>query len=285
MKKLLFMLLRYLGLAKLFRYLKQKDKITILLFHDIDAKTAEQTFKYLSERYNIIDLDTYIEAHQKKDPAQIPKNALIITFDDGHIGNYEMLDAVKKYKVPLTIFLCTSIINTHRHFWFMYDKRSISKAELKQKSNQQRLKLLAKDGFFQEKRFKQAQALNKEQIDKMSSIINMQAHTMFHPILPRCNNEEARQEIIQSKTMLEKKYGFKINTIAYPNGDYCDRDIKIAKEAGYTCGITVDYGFNDLNTDLFKLKRFSVNDTKDINELAVKSSGLWAFLKSKKEYA
>lgn len=281
MKKLRFKLLRYLGFAKLFRFLFQGDKVTILLFHDIDIKTAEQTFSYLTKEYNIIDLDTYIEAHMTKDYDKIPKNAMIITFDDGHIGNYDILPVIEKYNIPVTIFLCASIIDTTRHFWFSTEVTEISESEIKAKSNQERLNFLEKKGFWQEREFDTPEALSKKQIKQMSEHVNMQSHTCFHPILPKCSNSDAHKEIIESKKILEEDYGLTINTIAYPNGDYSDRDIEIVKKAGYSCAITVDSGFNTLESDLFRLKRVSVNDTKDINELIVKSSGIWAFLKSR----
>ena len=281
MNKLLFKILRYLGFAKLFRFLFQRNRVTIVLFHDVDTDRAEQAFKYLLSQYNIINLDSYIEAHSKKNYNQIPKNALIITFDDGHIGNYNMLPVIKKYNIPITIFLCASIVDTHREFWFKYDKTSIRKSELKQKTNKERLNILKKDGFLQDKEFYFPQALSKGQIIEMSEYINMQSHTLFHPILPKCSDADAKEEIVKSKEILEDKYSFNINTISYPNGDYSDRDIEIAKKAGYRCGITVDFGFNTLDNDIFKLKRISLNDSDDINELIVKSSGLWAFLKSR----
>ena len=53
----------------------------------------------------------------------------------------------------------------------------------------------------------------------------------------------------------------------------------MAQEAGYECAITVDPGFNSQNTDLFKLKRLSIKDDADVNELIVKASGLWAYTK------
>jgi len=280
-RRLVFKILRYLGLAKIFKFLFQRDNITIILLHDIDKKRAEMTFSYLSKEYNIIDLNQYIEAHKKRDFSKIPKYAMIITFDDGHINNYQMLDAIKKYKTPVTIFLCASIINTKRHFWFMYNKLPISKSELKEKSNKERLEILKKYGFEQEKEFETPQALTKEQIEEMKAYVNMQSHTCFHPILPKCTYQEAKEEIEKSKEILEKEYNLNINAIAYPNGDYSNRDIKIAKEAGYECGITVDYGFNNQNSNIFKLKRISVNDTDDINELIVKASGLWAFLNTR----
>ncbi len=84
----------------------------------------------------------------------------------------------------------------------------------------------------------------------MRKCVNFQSHTLFHPILPNCSDEEARIEIINSKKKLEIEYGLVINSIAYPNGDYSERDILLAKEAGYKCGITVDFGFNTINTDV-----------------------------------
>jgi peptidoglycan/xylan/chitin deacetylase (PgdA/CDA1 family) len=278
MNKFLFKSLKYLGLASLFRLIFQRDKITILLFHDIDATTAMQTFKYLSSKYNIIDLDTYITAQKMKDYSSIPKYAMIITFDDGHIQNHSMIPAIERYNIPITIFLCSSIVGTHRHFWFLHGL-----AELKKEENKTRLERLEERGFAEEREYKNPVALTKEQIKQMSKskYINFQSHTLFHPILPKCSDSDARREIIQSKEILEQQYNLKINAIAYPNGDYSSRDIEIAKEAKYKCAITVDFGFNTLETDIFRLKRVSVNDKKDMSELIVKASGLWAFLKTR----
>ena len=114
----------------------------------------------------------------------------------------------------------------------------------------------------------------------MSSFVNFQSHTLFHPILPNCTDEEAKREIINSKLILESDYKLRINAIAYPNGDYSERDILLCKEAGYECGITVDHGFNTIDTDLFRLKRFSINDTNNIDELIVRASGVYSFFKT-----
>lgn len=118
----------------------------------------------------------------------------------------------------------------------------------------------------------------------MKHYVNFQSHTLFHPILPKCNNDEARVEICNSKEILEREYMLEINAISYPNGDYSERDILLAKEAGYKCGITVDFGFNSIKTDVFRLKRLSVNDTSNLDELIVKASGVWSFLKRKNGY-
>ncbi|MGB5553211.1 MAG: polysaccharide deacetylase family protein [Flavobacteriaceae bacterium] len=279
LKKLLFKLLRFSGLPFLCRELIQRDKVTILLFHDIDSAAAKKSFLYLQKKYSIIALDTYLDAVKNGTP--LPPKALIITFDDGHIKNYDLLPTIKTLKIPVTIFLCAAIINTNRHFWFKHKDLSIPRFQLKRKRNKEKLKLLAEEGFQQNKEFEKPQAMNKEQILAMAPYVNMQAHALYHPIFPNCTDQEVWKEIYDSKQILEAEYNFDINTIAYPNGDYSLRDIEMVKKAGYQCAVTVDYGFNTIASDPYRLKRLDVNDTNDLNELIVKASGLWGFFKTR----
>ncbi len=281
MKKLFYKILRYSGLVFFFREVIQRNKVTLLLYHDLSREAAEKTFPYLKKHYNVIPLNDFVAACQSKNGKNLPKKALIITFDDGHLGNYHLLPLVREMKLPVTIFLCAGIINTHRHYWFMYNHPDISKSKLKRVSNQERLKILRGFGFTPDREFQTPQAMNRQQVLELKNDFDLQAHTMSHPCLPRCNSEEAREEIFKSKQVLEQDYGLKIDSIAYPNGDYSDRDLALVKEAGYACGVTVDYGFNTVHSDLFRLKRLSVNDTANLDELAVKASGVWQFFKTK----
>jgi len=280
MRKFIFKALRYSGLPFLIRSFIQRKKVTIVLFHNPEVAAADMAFKYLKSKYNIIDLKDYVNALKSQNFSSIPSRPMIITFDDGHIKNYELLPIIKKYNVPITIFLCASIINTNRHFWFNKKVEGVVGSDLKSLPNIERLALLNNHGFDQNQEYENAQALNEFQIKEMAPFVNMQSHTLFHPILPKCKIDDAKVEIGDSKKLLEEKYNLKINSISYPNGDYSMRDIKLSKDAGYECGITVDFGFNNFNADLFRLKRISVNDTRDLNELIVKSTGLWGFFKT-----
>jgi peptidoglycan/xylan/chitin deacetylase (PgdA/CDA1 family) len=280
----MFRFIRFTGLPFIFRELIQRKKITILLFHDITEPTAEMTFRYLSKKYNVIPLNTLIEAIEQKDKSKIPEKALVITFDDGLIGNYKILETAIKYNLPITIFLCAAIINTNKSYWFKHQKIQASREDLKKITTRERLEFLSKLGLDIEKEYDQPQALQKTHIDEMKKYINFQGHTMYHPILPMCEYSDARKEIFQSKAILEKDFGLNINTISYPNGDYSERDIQLAKEAGYRCGITVDFGFNTIHSDIFRLKRISISDMPDINEVCVKASGVWAFFKTLNGY-
>lgn len=251
------------------------------MFHDITVEKAVHVFTFLKKHYNVIPLSDYLEA--VKTGRHLPSKAMIITFDDGFAGNYQLLPLIKKFHIPLTIFLCSDIVGTHRHFWSNHCEKFISFDDiehLKTLPNSELLEKLKKFGFEQTKEFDDTQALTREQIEEMRPWVDFQAHTCFHPILPQCDDDTARDEITLSKQHLERDFGFVINTLAYPNGDYSPRDIRLAKEAGYTCAITVDPGYNDLQTDLFRLKRFSVNEVPTMDEFIVKASGCFAIIKN-----
>lgn len=279
LKRTLVAVLYYSGLPFLLREFVQKRKVTIVVFHDPSIPVTERYFRWLSAHYNIISLDKYLSARQTGDLSKLPPKALIITMDDGHLGNYKLLPLTKQYSIPITIFLCSGIVDTNRHFWFMYEKLPSSSDILKKVTEKTRVKILAESGFDREKEFEHPQALNKKQISEMKQFINFQSHTVFHPCLPQCSDEESQYEIVQSKDQLEKEFNLSVNALAYPNGDYSEREVLLARQAGYTCAALVGHGYNDAATDLFKLRRLSVSDNDDTKLLAIKASGLWSYLK------
>jgi len=277
--KLVFKILRYSGLPFIFRELVQRNKVTIMMFHDVNKRIAYQSFQYLSSHYNIISLQQFKAAIQTKNQELLPPKAMVITFDDGHKQNFDIASILKDFQVPATIFLCSGIVNTNRHFWFKSNPTGRATDELKKLPNQTRLKLLAEAGFEQDLDFPERQALTKAEIEQMRSGIDFQAHTVFHPCLPTCQDEESWQEIVQCKETLEQEYQLEINAFAYPNGDHGQREVDFLQKAGYDLAVTVEPGFNSIASDPFRLKRLSSNDTADMNELIVKSSGLWGVLK------
>lgn len=278
MKNAIFKFIRYTGMPLLFREWVQRRKITILLFHDMPAESAGWAFAWLKQHYNLIGLQDYLKAVQLG--SRLPNKAAIITFDDGHASNYELLPIIKQLQIPITIFLCSDIVGTHRHFWFKHSKElHQNHGHLKKISNDGRLEALKPYGFEQTQEYDDLQALTHEQIEEMRPWVDFQSHTCFHPCLPQCDDETAQKELSLSKQHLEQDYALEINTISYPNGDYTEREIRLSQEAGYSCGITVDPGYNDMHTDLFRLKRISVNDAHTKDELIVKASGCFALMK------
>jgi len=277
--KLVFFVFRFSLIPFFIREVIQRKSVTIILYHDIKPELAEKHFKILTKKYNIISLRNFLDAYKSGEVHRLGPKLLIVTFDDGRKDNYKLLPLFEKYKIPATIFLCAGVIDTYRHFWFKHVQGKTNIDFYRKVSNKSRLAILKNNGFEEIKEFADRQSLTRKEIDEMKEAIDFQSHVMFHPCLPYCSDEKAYEEIVHSKNILEDDYGLNIYAISYPNGDYCDRDIRIAKEAGYQCGITVDIGFNSQTTDLFRLKRFCIRDEADINELLVKASGLWAYLK------
>jgi peptidoglycan/xylan/chitin deacetylase (PgdA/CDA1 family) len=278
LRNTVFKLLRYSGLPWLVRETLQRRRVTIAMFHDIAPDLAEQVFGYLAKTYHVIALDDYLAARRAGDASRLPDKALIITLDDGHIRNHTLLPVLENLNLPVTIFLCAGIVDTNRHYWFKYKHSEINTNALKLVPNQIRLAKLAHVGFQPEREFDTPLALTKTQIRDMQARVNFQSHTVFHPCLPTCTDAEARAEIFDSKKILERDFGLRINALAYPNGDYCDRDIDLIKQAGYDCAIAVDFGYNTLKTDLYRLKRLSVDDTDNVDTVCVKVSGVWTLL-------
>lgn len=277
-RRFCFFLIRCTLIPLLVRELIQRKKITIILYHDIKPETAEKQFKLLQSKYNIIALKDYVEAKKLGNVDKLPPKSLIITFDDGHKNNYSLRPILKKYNIPITIFLCSSIVDTNRHFWFKHGLTNSQQQNLKKLPDEKRSEILMKFNFDDTKEYEDRQALSKDEIEEMKEIVDFQSHTMFHPVLTKCSLGRTEKEILQSKKDLELNYGLRIYALSYPNGNYSDREILIANNADYECGITLDPGFNSQDTDLFRLKRICLLDDTGISELLVKSSGVWDYI-------
>ncbi len=279
-RKAIFIFCRLTLIPFLIRELVQRNRVTIIYFHDIKKDMFERDIEALKSKYNIISLKDYILAKKENRVDKLPKKSLIVTFDDGYKSNFDLMPIFIKYNIPVTIFLCSGLISTNRHFWFLHPTTIRNYEYFKKMPNNKRLDIFESFGFEENKEFDDRQTLSKDEIDKMKNIVDFQSHTVFHPILPECSNKRSCEEIGKSKQDLESLYGFKIYAISYPNGDYTDRDIFFAYEKGYICGLTCDVGFNSQDTDIFKLRRINIPFDSDTNELLTRTCGFWHLIKT-----
>lgn len=274
MRRLIFKLLRWTGVPFLLREVLQRNRVSILCYHDPRAQDFERHVRLLSRRYNIIPLQRYLD-WRRRPGIGMPPRALVLTLDDGHKNNYQLRELLQRADIPVTIFLCSGIVGTKRHFWWT-NAPTERLDELKRLSDHERREALRLRGFTETKDFLERQALSGEEIFRLRSLVDFQSHTKFHPILPQCDDLRAADEIRNSKRDLEARFGLHIYAFAYPNGDYSERDLELVRHAGYECALTIDGGYNDVRTDLFRLRRIPMHDAADDDELMVKASGLWA---------
>lgn len=272
--------LRLSGLPWILRHTQQKNKATILLFHQPEPSFFDKAITILKKRYNIIPFSFFLESLKNK-TIKLPERSIIITFDDGRSENFHLLPVLEKHKITATIFLISGIADTMQHPWFYAVKDRQLKESMKKMSDSARLAALKRYGFEEDQIFENRIMLNKEEIQSMqkSGLVEFGAHTLSHPILPKCSDSKAAKEIQLSKITTEILTHHPCSVLSFPNGEYSERDIRICKKAGYEAAITLDTGYNTRNTDPFRLKRISVPDSGTISELLVKASGAWAFFK------
>src|SRR5262249_43161506 len=185
-----------------------------------------------------------------------------------------------KHDVPVTIFLCSGLIDTRRRFWFRHEATSAIVQQLKTVPDGERLAILCEAGFEETKEFDARQALSASELQGLKTKADFQSHTVFHPILPRCSSERAGAEITTSKLALQTRLGNEVYAFAYPNGEYSERELRLVEKAGYRCALTLDRGCNTARTPLFRLRRICIPDDAGRPELLVKASGLWGRIRA-----
>ncbi|PWE00281.1 polysaccharide deacetylase family protein [Marinilabilia rubra] len=281
LNKLLFQNIRYSGISAFTRNTLQKRKVTILMFHQPNPVFFEKAILELGKRYNFISFDDFLNFQGGK-TEDLPTKSMIITLDDGWKSNFDLLPVIKKLRTPVAIFLMSGLIDTMFLPWFSFVDNRRKKESLKKVSDSGRMAELKHKGFEETREFSERVILNKDEIREMqaSGLVTFGSHTLFHPILPKCNDAKASREINLSKENIEAITGIECNLFSFPNGEYSERDIRLCQKAGYKAAVTLDVGFNKSGCDLYRLKRISVPDQGSISELLVKSSGLWAFVKT-----
>lgn len=274
-RRLVFFVIRLTGLPFVIRRLIQKRRVSIVCYHDPDPQTFDRHIRCLKDRYTIIPLERYVHWRANAGGSRLPPSPLVVTLDDGRRGNAKLLPVLRRHRVPATLFVCSGIVATHRHFWWTKTGDAASRERLKRLDDDARLRWLAGRGFTETSEYKDRQALSMEELDALGEIADLQSHTRFHPILPRCTTRRVREEMESSKRQLEQALGRPVYALAYPNGAYTDREVHVARQAGYACAVTTEGGYNDSTTDLFRLRRIGIPDHASVSEVIVRASGLW----------
>ncbi|MFC1510450.1 polysaccharide deacetylase family protein [Candidatus Omnitrophota bacterium] len=91
-----------------------------------------------------------------------------------------------------------------------------------------------------------------------SSLFEIGAHTVHHPMLSRLLPEEQEKEIVCSKHDLEELLNEPITSFCYPHGDYSKETVKILKSLRFKNACTVTQGTVERNNDPFLLPRVGV---------------------------
>lgn len=245
----------------------------------------------LASGFNVLPLSEAIERLVKR---SLPPRAACITFDDGYRDNFTVASPVmQRYGLPSTIFVSTGFLDGGR-MWNDSVIEAIRKAP-GQILDAQSLKLgvhqIATDAeraqtidklLEQLKYLPFAQRLARvtelcdliganlptnlmmssdEVIAARRANIEIGAHTVNHPILTQIDDQQARNEMAESKARLEQILNEKITLFAYPNGrpdqDYATRHAQMVKDAGFKMAVSTASGAASVGSDLYQLPRYA----------------------------
>jgi peptidoglycan/xylan/chitin deacetylase (PgdA/CDA1 family) len=232
-----------------------------------------------------VSLDLVVGALRSGDWDALPPRPLVITIDDGHARNLQLTDAFRRHGVRPALFICTQIVGTLRHFWFL-DGGPEAVESLKALPEAQRLAELERRDFSQQRDYGPAhrQALSAGELEAMRPHWDVESHGRFHPVLTRVADQQARDEIEASRTEVEELAGGPCAHFSYPLGAYGPREVELARQAGYSSARTVDIGWNGPRTDPYRLKILSVADDLSATMLAAELTGLkWLIRLLKRE--
>ncbi len=212
-------------------------RIPILTYHSIDDSGSvistsrekfQQQMQYLSDKsFQIISLKDILTCIKEKQP--FPEKAVAITFDDGFKSNYEVaFPILKKFGYTATIFMVSGRCGYNNKWLGQLDEIPVM------------------------------DLLEWDEITEMSDYgIEFGAHTLGHPHLPQLTLKEAKKEIIESKTLLEKHTGNDVIFFDYPYGEESEEIKKIVKDE-FQCAFSTDMEFTTLQSDIYSMTRIEM---------------------------
>lgn len=275
------------------------SRLVILMYHrvlpefdplrpdDVTLRVFSRCMRTLKRFFNVLPL---CEAVERLKTGTLPRRAVSITFDDGYADNaISAAPVLASLSLPATVFVASgyldggrmwndAVIETiRRNSDDFLDFDGIGRLPLGDTAERLRaidtvlkhLKHLPLD-----ERHRQVRALaghSKETVGQdlmmtsaqvaalTDSGIDVGAHTVRHPILATLPEAAASEEIVESKSALEKITGREVVLFAYPNGrpgvDYRDADVKTVQRSGFKAAVSTSWGSAGRESDLYQLPR------------------------------
>lgn len=110
---------------------------------------------------------------------------------------------------------------------------------------------------------------------QQSGFVDIQSHTLNHPMLTRLPPEKANVEVKQSRRILEQRFGKSVSVFCYPYGDYNKEIIQMVRDAGYSLAFTTKGGEWHSYNSRFELSRMRLSTTDTKERLAWKIKHLF----------
>jgi peptidoglycan/xylan/chitin deacetylase (PgdA/CDA1 family) len=167
-----------------------------------------------------------------------------VTFDDGYRDNLlAAAPVLEEFEIPATIFLPSRIIDGELPFhWYEEPPPALSWDEVGE--------LVA------------------------GGLVDVQSHTLTHPLLPQVDAARSYREIAGSKREIEAHVPYSLSSFCYPAGLYGAREVEYVRDAGYAAAVTTNPGVNGGGGELLELQRTLIYGADDIRTFGAKVDGV-----------
>lgn len=250
--------------------LKKKYEMPVIMYHRviegreeekgvhgtyITIDKFEQHMKYLKDKgYKTVTFEDLKNGNYRH---RFDKGNkwIVLTFDDGYKDNYtNAFPILKKYGFKSVIYLLGTL---------KYNKWDVDNPNNPEK---------------------EFPLMDDNEILEMQEYgIEFGGHSMTHSKMSQIEKEIAHQEIIESRDILEKKLGKKMECFAYPYGDRDEGVRKFVREEGYEFAVATDSGDISFQEDLYNIRRIGIFPTNGLRSFKRKVSGKYNFIKIKRE--
>lgn len=287
------LVLRSLSREKLSIFLFHKIPLEASRLAPYDLAYADfvKLLDYVKEHFRVVPLD---DALDLLSTGKLPPSAACLTFDDGYNGWVEhVMPALLERGLHATFFVTTGQFSG-KPMWHERVEQALSLLplgslklldtelnELDIADETMRLQCLRRIEQYlkylplarRESLIERLESMSAAQPQALSRMLeedvrtlhakgfSIGAHTVNHPILTLCSEEEARHEIAAAREELAAMTRSPITGFAYPNGrpaqDFNERHVRLVKEAGYKYAVTTQWGAATPETSRLQIPRFT----------------------------
>lgn len=271
---------------------RSAQTVTILAYHDVkDQENFARQISFLSRECQPVSLGELILSHQGM--LEIPKRAVLITFDDGNRSIMERgLPVLKLHSVPAVVFVVADRLENEQPLWWEeveqligaggtipeFPSRSAKETiqQLKRIPNSHRLRAL---DFLRESvpdiRAHSSHINTEELVMLYRAGLAIGNHTLTHPCLDQCSTKEVRREIEKAHSILADILTKPTKAFAYPNGNWDARAEQVLADLDYEAGFLFDHRLTHRSgTNPLRLSRLRVDSTTSLDRFRLILSGL-----------
>ena len=276
-KDLVFLIFGNLSFLFLNLLLK-KDSIYVINYHATYPK-YEKNFinqiKFYKKYFEIIDEKTLINEHQSLKTNLKPR--ILITFDDGHITNFNLASKIlDTFNIKASFFIPVNVIGRKTEKTIPEENKVLlDKYNILSDISEDNKNLLSRLTMTWE---------NIIDLDNRGHFIG--SHGSNHVRLSKeLSDDQLDYEISKSKEIIEEKLKKKINSFCWIVGDkksYTKKASEVIKKNNYKLSFTTCGKPFDKNQNLLQVHRFNVEDYFSISRISFIFSGIYELLYLKK---